>query len=130
MSLHANITDEALARLKSQRRNSSIAAVLVGTLIMMLLGLLFWMIGIAIFSDEVEPMVTFHEEVAEVDEVVQEKITTDVKKTPTSPSSSAVNIVVAQSQSSFSIPTPDVTVDSLSTEFGESEGFGNGWGGG
>ena len=79
MSLHANLSPEVQASLASQRRNSTIASVLVGILLMALLSLLFWLIAVNVFSDKAEPMVTFVDEVSEEEEVIQEKITTEVE---------------------------------------------------
>ena len=56
------VNPELEARLTAQRRASSIASLFVGLLLMALLALLFWLIGIQIFSFKEEPMVAFNEE--------------------------------------------------------------------
>ena len=121
---------ELEARLAAQRRNSTVASVIVGILMLCLLALIFWAIGVNLFTRKTEAIVAYSEEALEEDVVEKVKINNSVQKTPSSPSSSAVQVITAVSQSNFAVPTPDVVVDSLSVDFGDSDGFGDGWGGG
>ena len=130
MSLHV-VNPELEAQLAAQRRNSTIASIIVGILLMALVALAFWAIGVHIFTERAEPMVAFQEETLVEDEIEKEKITTEVQKTPpSSPSSASPPIISAATTSDFSIPSPEVATESLAVDFGDSEGFASGWGGG
>lgn len=128
MSIHFK-NPEVEARLVAQRRKSSVTAALVGVLLMLLIALVFWLIGINIFSKSSDPLVTMIPDAVVTEELEKVKVTTALRKIPSSPSSALVKIVTAEKASDFSIPTPDVVVDSLSVDFGKSEAFGEGWGG-
>ena len=130
--LYLESNPEVVAKLAAQRRNSTIASLITGVLLMLLLALLFWIIGIQIFSERVEPIAVFSEESLFEDEIEQEKVQVEVKKTPSPPSSSSsmAPVIAAVAESDFSITVPDVTTDTITTDFGASEGFGTGWGAG
>lgn len=132
MSLHTSITPEAEARYRAQRRNSSIASLIIGILLIALIGLILWAIAIPYFTKKTEPIIAYTTP-STSDEVVEKKqvVSSVVQKPTQSSSSSAVKVLVASSStSSFSVSTPDVAVDSLAVDFGTSEGFGQGWGAG
>jgi len=129
MSIHAS-NPELEAQLKAQRRNSTIASLIVGILLMLLLGLVFHIFKDYIYSDKVNPIVSFGSDDVTEDTLEKEKITSSVKSKPSAPSSSAVKVITATAQSEVAIPTPDVAVDSLALDFGEQEGFGSGFGDG
>ena len=65
MSLHAQTSPEAQAILAAQKRNSTIASIIIGILIMALLALIFYWCAVTIFTDKTEPMVAFSEEIME-----------------------------------------------------------------
>ena len=130
MSLHTSITPEAEARYRAQRRNSTIASLIIGMLIIGLMGLILWAIAIPYLIKKTDPIVAYSTP-ATSDEVVEKKkvVTSVVKKPSPSSSSSSVKVTVAAtSTSSFSVTTPNVAVDSLSLDFGTSDGFGQSWG--
>ena len=130
MSYHATSSPEAEARYRAQRRNSTIASLIIGMLTIALLGLIFWAIAIPYFTKKTEPIVAYTSPSTTEDAVQKKKIVNNVVKKPSqSSSSSAVKVMTAMtSTSSFSVTTPDVVTDSMSLEFGASEGFGQGWG--
>ena len=97
---------------------------------MILLATIFYFIGKKIFFEKAEPMVAYHEEHIDDPEVEKEKVVKKVQKTPTAPSAAVSPVIQAQAVSAFSVSTIDVPTETLSTEFGESEGFGAGWGSG
>lgn len=130
MSLHAQVNPEAQARLAAQRRNSTIASIVIALLVCVLLGLIFWMLKVLIPQKTAEPIVSYISDEPASEEPVKEKVVNQVKKKPSSPSSSAVSIITANAPSEISIPVPEVEVETLSVEFGESDGFGDGWGSG
>ena len=129
MSLHV-VNPELEAQLAAQRRNSTIASIIIGILLMALLGTIFYLIAINIFTKETKAIVAYSEEALEEENVEKVKVNNSVQKTPSAPSSSAVQVITAQTTSDFAVPTPEVFVDTLTVEFGSSDGFGDGFGGG
>lgn len=130
MSLHIKSSPEAEARYKSQRRNSTIASLIIGLLIIVLLGMILWAIAIPYLTKRTEAIVTYNTTTVVAETVKKKEIVHNVVKKPTqAASSSAVKITTAvNSTSSFSVKTPDIAVKSLSLDFGVSEGFESGWG--
>lgn len=129
MSLHV-VNPELEARLAAQRRNSTVASVVIGILLLALLAMVFYFIGVSMFGRKTEAMVVYAEEAMVEDEVEKVKINNAVQKNPSPPSSSSAQVITVNAQSNFAVPTPDIVVDSLSVDFGDSDGFGDGWGGG
>ncbi len=129
MSFHVT-NAEAEAQLRAQRRNSSIASVVIGLLLMTLVCLVFYLLKNYIFEEKVEPIVAFASDEVEEVTINKVKVKADVQKKPSAPSSSAVKVLAAQTTSTVAIPSPDVAVDSLSVDFGEVEGFGDSFGDG
>ena len=127
MSIHSQISPEVEATLAAQRRNSTIASLIVGILLMSLIALVFWYLKDLIYSNKTEAIVSYIPDEQVDEEVTAEKVTNEVKKTPAQPSSSAVSVIATTAASNISIPVPEVLVDSLSSDFGETEGFGEGF---
>jgi len=132
MALHVKLSPEAEAELQRQRRNSSIASLLIGVLLVSLLALIFYFIGITLFVKETEPFVAYADDSVEQEELEIEKVVTQVVKRTPSSSSSATSPVIASTNpnASFSVPEVEVEVETLSATFGASDGFGNGFGSG
>lgn len=120
---------ELESRLITQRRNATLASIVIGLLIMSLLALILWAINITIFVKETQPMIAFNTNEIVEKTIKKVKVTPQVQKTPTASTSSSVVkvITVSATASSFSVPTPDVAVENMSLEFGTNEGFGQGW---
>lgn len=129
MSYHT-INPELEARLIKQRREATIASLIIGILLLSLLALIFWAITITVFTKKTDPMVAYSSQEPIENTIEKVKISPTVTKTPTPASSSAaVKVITATAAtSSFSVPSPDVAVENMSLDFGESEGFGSGWG--
>ena len=72
MSIHAQISPEVEATLAAQRRNSTIASLIVGILLMSLIALVFWYLKDLIYSNKTEAIVSYIP-----DEQVDEEITTE-----------------------------------------------------
>ena len=123
------IQPEVVSQLNRQRLISVILAVIISILSCSLLGLIFGLLKILIVSTTVEPMISYQQESAITESVIEpKKVVSSVLKKPASPSSSAVTIITANAPADISLPTPEVEIDALSLEFGETEGFGEGWG--
>ena len=82
MSYHATISPEAEARHRAQRRNSTIASLIIGILIIALLGLIFWAIAIPYFTKKTEPIVAYTSPSTSEDTVEKKKIVNNVVQKP------------------------------------------------
>ena len=130
MSLHAQLSPEAQARLRAQQRNSTITSIIISLLSVMLIGiLLLWILLPSV--DTFTPEIVSYSSGAEDEEKVQKReITRAVERKPAAPSSSMARVMAANIQSSVAVPVPDVDIPDPSTDFGDGDDFGDGWGDG
>ncbi|HEX5789934.1 MAG TPA: hypothetical protein VFY13_02225, partial [Luteolibacter sp.] len=129
MSLHAQLSPEAQARLEAQKRNSTISSIAISILSIILLGLILGLVLLKVQTKEVPVLVTY--EVPKLEETFEEvrpRPTTD--KRPSSPSSSTAKVIASTAPSAVSVPVPDVVEAPLSLDFGDGSDFGSGWGNG
>ncbi|MDB4730849.1 hypothetical protein OAF13_02235, partial [Akkermansiaceae bacterium] len=86
MSLHAALSTEAKERLDAQKRLSSITSLIIGLLVTFLIGIILFIISMAINKEEVVIDVVYSAPGEEEQELVVDKvnITRDVKPTPPS----------------------------------------------
>ncbi len=76
------------------------------------------------------PTIVTYESSTEVEDQLEEKkVSTQVQKKPSAPSSSMTKVIAASSSNSpVSIPVPDVDVTTPIMDFGDGQDFGGGWG--
>lgn len=133
MSLHAQISPEASARLKIQQRNSTIASVVIAFLSIVLLGLIFAFILLPSFTNEPEVIVTYNSKVP-AEDTPQEKKVSIQQGRPSAPSAaSAARVITSNVTSNLAVEVPEIAVESVSfgtgmDDFGEG-GMGGGMGG-
>ncbi len=128
MSLHAQLSPEAMARLQAQRRNSTISSIVISILVIVLIGLVLGLFLLPLIPKEVPVLVTY--EVPEDTEPKPEekpKKTVDNKPTPTS--TSMAKVIATTAPTNVTIPVPEVEIDAPSLEFGDSLEFSQNWGG-
>ncbi len=130
MSIHAQLSPEALQRLQQQRRNSTISSFVVAVLFVVLIALILGIFLLPNISKEVPVIVTYASSLEEENKVEQKKVTTKVMRKPSSPSSSMAKVIAANTQSPTSIPVPEEIVNTPSLDFGDGDDFGAGWGDG
>lgn len=125
MSLHARTSPAAAALIAAQKRNSVVSAIIIGLLIMALLAMLFYSIGITMFSSKVEPFVTYIESDEQKEEEIAKRVVINtIEKKPSAPSSISNQIITVNAPSSFSVASPNIHVDAATLDFGMNEGFG------
>lgn len=128
MSLHVQLSPEALENLRRQKRTSTISSILVSVLT---ITILFLIMGIFMLDLEetVSPEIVTYES-SQVDEntIEEKKVNTQVMRKPSAPSSSMTKVIAASSTSPVSIPVPEVDVTTPSMDFGDGTDFGGGWG--
>lgn len=128
MSIHAQISPEAQARLAVQRRNSTILSGVIALLMVAIIGLLLGLFLLPSLVKETPTIVTYqaNEAVAETPE--PDKVKSSIQRKPTSPASTMARVIASAASSPVSIPVPDVAVDTESVDFGDAQDFGTGWG--
>lgn len=126
MSLHAELTPEALAKLRAQRRNSTISSMIIAFLTIVLMVLVLGYILLPSFTRET-PVIITYQSGAETTEIEQRKVTTTVQRRPSAPSLSMARVLAAASASPIAVPVPDIDLPEPAVDFGDGNDFGDGW---
>jgi len=130
MSIHAQLSPEALARLQQQRRNSTISSFVVSILVVVIIALILGIFLLPNIVKETPVIVTYASSLDEETKVEEKKVTTKVMRKPSSPSSSMAKVIAANNQSPTAVPVPDQLTNAPSLDFGDGDDFGAGWGDG
>lgn len=130
MSLHAQLSPEALERLHAQRRNSTISSVVIAALVITLILLVLGFFLLPPLTRESPTIVTYQSNIDDSKELETRKVQTNVQRKPSSPASSMAKVITASAVTDVSVPVPDVDVPIPSMEFGDGNDFGSGWGDG
>ena len=128
MSIHAQLSEEAQARLNAQKRNSSISSIVVSVLV---IAIIFLVLGIFLLPNIVKEnptIVTYSASLVEETEVSVKKVNNQIQRKPSAPTNSMAKVIAANSSSPTAIPVPDIEVATPNAEFGDGEDFGGGWG--
>jgi hypothetical protein len=128
MSIHAQLSPEAQAALHRQKRNSTISSLVIATLVIVLI---FTVLGLFLLENytRVAPtIVTYAATLEEEQQVNERKVTTQIQRKPSSPSSAQAKVIAAATASPTAIPVPEVDVVTPSAQFGDADDFGTGWG--
>lgn len=129
MSLHAQLSPEAIARLHAQKRNSTISSLVIALLVLTLIGLILGLFLLPKIQKEEVVIVSYsYEQEKEKPEKKVPKET--VQKKPSSPSASVARVITSAAVADVAIPVPEFEVTTPSLDFGESSDFGSGWGSG
>lgn len=127
MSLHADLSPEAKARLQAQKRNSTISSLLISLLFLVLIGLVLGLFLLPKIQKDEVVIVTYSYE-QEQEKPDPKPIKETVKKKPSSPSASVARVITSAAVADVAIPVPEVEVTTPSTDFGADADFGSGWG--
>jgi len=130
MSLHAQLSPEAQARLAAQRRTSTITSLIIALLMVILLGVILLIITMALNTKEIPQIVSYSGNPDADDNLKQKKVQTQVERKPAAPSSSMSKVIAANTTSPTAVPVPEIDVPLVNTEFGDGNDFGDGWGDG
>ena len=130
MSLHAQLSPEAQARLDSQRRNSTISSIVIALLLIALIGVILFIISITLKAKEIPTIVTYNAGLEENEDLEVKRINNSVERKPSAPSSSMAKVIASTTATPTAIPVPEVDVPDPSTDFGDGDDFGSGWGDG
>lgn len=130
MSLHAQLSPEAQARLDAQKRNSTISSILVSILVVVLLGVILAFIFLPPILKENPPIISYQAPPSEDPDLQQKKMTNSVERKPSAPSSARSKVITAATTSNVAVPVPEIDIPDPSTDFGDGDDFGDGWGSG
>lgn len=130
MSLHAQLSPEAQAKLNAQKRNSTISAIIISLLFCALLVAILFYIALSPLFKNTEEMVTYSPGSESEEKIVKPEMKNEVEKKPSSPSSSMAKVIAANTPSPTAVPVPDQVVTEPSLDFGDGDDFGDGWGNG
>jgi hypothetical protein len=130
MSLHAELTSEAIERLRIQRRNSTISSLVIAVLTIVLIGLALGFVFLNPLIKESPTIVTYQSNLNEETQLEDRKVQTNFERKPSSPTSSMAKVITASTTSNVAIPVTDVDVPAPSLDFGDGDDFGSGWGDG
>ena len=130
MSLHAQLSPEALARLQAQRRNSTISSLVIAFLVIVLIGLIFGFVLLPSLLKETPTIVTYQASSPDENKLEEKKMNNQVNRKPSAPSSSMAKVIAANTSSPTAVPVPETDVPDPSTDFGDGDDFGDGWGSG
>lgn len=128
MSLHAQLSPEAQARLRAQRRNSTISSIMISLLVIVLVGLILAFIFLPPLIKETPTIVSYSGTIDDDQELETKKLTNSVERKPSAPSSSMAKVIAANTSSPTAVPVPDVDVPEPTVDFGDGSDFGSGWG--
>lgn len=128
MSLHAQLSPEAEARLHAQQRNATISSVIISILVVCLIGITLLWILLPPIDNFTPEIVSYQTGVDEPEKVKERTLNRVVEKKPSSPSSSLARVIASNTVSEIAIPVPTeiTTIDSI--DFGDGEDMGDGWG--
>ncbi|BDS07272.1 hypothetical protein NT6N_23120 [Oceaniferula spumae] len=130
MSLHAQLSPEAIARLHAQQRNSTISSILISILVVVLAGIVLLYILLPQIESFTPEIVSYQTGQQDKEIIEKREIARAVQRQPSAPSSSMAKVIAANVASPVAIPVPDTVVDSPSLELGNGDDFGDGWGDG
>jgi len=130
MSIHAQLSPEALEALRRQKRNSTVSSLVIASLTIVLIGLILGLIALQSFDRVTPTIVTYAGTLEEEQPLDERKVTTQIQRKPSSPSSAQAKVIAAATASPTAIPVPEVQVVTPSAQFGDTDDFGTGWGDG
>lgn len=130
MSIHAQLTPEAAERLRAQKRNSTIASLLISILTIVLFAMLLGFLFIKGLSLDAPDIVSYQASSNEDNKIESKELNTSIQRQPSAPSSNMAKVIAANTASPTAIPVPEVAVPVPSSAFGDGDDFGAGWGDG
>jgi len=128
MSIHIQLSPEAIEHLRRQRRNSTISSIMLSIVIVGLIFAILGMFFLPQIAKDAPTIVTYEAPVIEDDSLDDRKVPVPSKRKPSAPASSLSRAIATSAVAPVSIPVPEVDVTAPSMDFGDGAGFGGGWG--
>ena len=128
MSIHAQLSEEALQALQRQKRTSTITSIVIAALTIVLIGLILGLFLLDAFVRETPTIITYSATLDEEQSLDDRKVTTQLQRQPASPSSAQAKVIAANTASPTAIPVPDIEISTPAADFGDTDDFGTGFG--
>jgi hypothetical protein len=128
MSLHVQITQDVQAAMAAQKRNSTISSLIIAVLAVFLIGLVMFVIALAVEVKTSPEIISYSAGVEDAEELEKPETTTQVERKPAAPSSAMSKVIASSMTSATAIPVPTIVVDEPAVSFGNGDDFGEGWG--
>lgn len=128
MSLHAELSPEARQVLHRQQRKSTILSILIASLTVVLVGLVLGLFLLENHVVETPTIVTYAATLEEEPPDDRPKVTTQLQRKPSAPSSAQAKVIASTSASPTAIPVPEIEITIPSDSFGDTDDFGFGFG--
>ena len=128
MSIHAQPSEEAQARLNAQKRTSTISSVVISFLVIVMIFLVLGIFLLPNIIKENPTIVTYSASLAEEPDLNAKKIQNQIQRKPSAPTNSMAKVIAANTTSPTAIPVPETEVVTPNADFGDGEDFGGGWG--
>ena len=126
MSLHVQLSPEALARLKAQQRNSTITSIIISILVVLLICIVLLFLLLPRVENFTPEIVSYQGNIEEEQKVEKREINRSIQREPSAPSSSLAKVIAANTTSQIAIPVTESYVDTPSLDFGDGDDFGIG----
>lgn len=127
MSLHVDLSSEAIQRLHAERRNATISSAAIALLAVVLVALILAFFLLPSAEPE-RPQVEYFAEIQPTKtEPAPPKVPIRMESNPSSPSQNMANVLVANTISPTAIPTMEVEISTPSLELGSGDDFGSDW---
>jgi len=126
--LHAQLSPEAIQRLQTQKRNSTISSVLIALLTIVLIAVVLALYLLK--PSNITPStfnIIYIPPAKIIDDPTIKKQKVSTKQKPAKPSRDMARLIHTTASSPISVPVPETITDSPSVEFGESVNIGIGW---
>jgi hypothetical protein len=121
MSLHAQLSPEALARLHAQQRNSTITSIIISILVVLLIGIILLWILLPPIDNTTPDIVSYQAGVDESEQVQEREMNRAIERKPAAPTTSMAKVIASNTQSNIAIPIPDIEVTDPIPDFGTSD---------
>jgi len=128
MSLHAQLSPEAEARLAAQRRNTTISSIAISFLILLFISILLLLLLLPKVENFTPEIISYSAVDEEIEKVTKNEITRTIQNKPSAPSVSMAKVIAANTTSTTAVPTLEYDVPNPSLDFGEGDDWGSGWG--
>ena len=111
MSLHAQLSPEAEARLQAQKRSSVITSVMIALLIMALVILTLLFILLPNLLIKSPTIVAYQAGAPEEENMDQKEVNPQVQRKPSAPSSSMAKVIASSTPSPTAVPVPETEAE-------------------
>ncbi len=121
MSLHAELSPEALARLRAQQRNSTITSIIIAILVVTLIGIILLLYLLPPVNNYTPEIVSYQGSAETKEKTKNRKITREIQRKPSAPT--MARVIVANTTATTAIPIPDMDVPDPSLDLGMEDEF-------